>query len=418
MGLSASPERPLSWAQIIVARCFALVTSEHRVRLDFPDGRKAFLGSGVNSVEVALRPPRLGQMLWILIRPGLRTGESFMRGEWEVTQGDLTTFLRIIQTPKRGIYSRIYRRLSDWRGPIFWLRQRGFTVWNRRKVPDHYNVGNELYRRMLDSTEQYSCAFFSCAEADDLETAQQAKLAVSIRRLQLDRSNLSILDIGCGWGALAAELAKRPGDHQVLGITLSSDQLKIANQKRNALAPEIASRLSYRLQDYSDLLQLPREQFDRIISIGMFEHVGLGKHVHYFRCIERGLRSEGRALIHSIIRPSPGAYNEWIRRYIFPGSFLPSLAELVAAAEKAGLVVDAVHIHPPSDYQKTIQAWRDRFNDAWFDLQNLSPQHYNYKFKRMWNFYLSGVEMIFSSDLFNFRIAQIEVRKGPNIIDG
>jgi cyclopropane-fatty-acyl-phospholipid synthase len=143
----------------------------------------------------------------------------------------------------------------------------------------------------------------------------------------------------------------------------------------------------------------------------MFEHVGLGRHTHFFKSIERSLYPGGRVLIHSIVRPSPGAYNEWIRRYIFPGSFLPSVAELIAAAEKTNLIVEAIHLHPPTDYRKTIQAWRQRFEEAWPELERNDPEKYNVRFKRMWVFYLAGVETIFTEDLMNYRIAQVELRK-------
>jgi cyclopropane-fatty-acyl-phospholipid synthase len=266
---------------------------------------------------------------------------------------------------------------------------------------------------MLDSTQQYSCAFFGLSGSEDLEAAQQAKLATSIERLHLDRPGLRILDIGCGWGALAANIACQPGDHDVLGITLSTEQLKGALARHKNLPAEVIPRLNYRLEDYRHLLSRPDALFDRIISIGMFEHVGLGRHVHFLRSIERSLSPGGRVLVHSIVRPLPGAYNEWIRRYIFPGSFLPSVAELVAAAEKSGLIIEAIHIHPPSDYRRTIRTWRERFEAAWPDIQREHPAKYDVVFKRMWIFYLASVETIFTEDLMNFRVAQVELKKVP-----
>jgi cyclopropane-fatty-acyl-phospholipid synthase len=343
----------------------------------------------------------------------LRTGEGFMRGYWAITQGDLATFLKIIQVPRTGGYAAFYQWISDHRGPVFFIRQRILTEWNRRRAATHYDFGNPLYRRMLDASDQYSCAFFSLSGSDDLEAAQQAKIATSIERVHLGQPHLKILDIGCGWGALAVQIAQRPGDHDVVGITLSEEQLRGALARRAALPPSVARRLHFSVDDYRHFLAWPTQQFDRIISIGMLEHVGLGRHLHFFKSVERSLTSEGRALVHSIVRPSPGAYNEWIRRYIFPGSFLPSVAELVGAVERAGLIVDAVHIHPPSDYRKTIQAWRRRFDAAWSDIERENPDKYDTAFGRMWTFYLASVETIFSEDFMNFRIAQIEIRKNP-----
>jgi cyclopropane-fatty-acyl-phospholipid synthase len=264
---------------------------------------------------------------------------------------------------------------------------------------------------MLDSTEQYSCAFFSLSKHENLEAAQQAKLTVSIERLHLTGRGLKVLDIGCGWGALALQLAEHPGDHDVLGITLSEQQLKAALARRGNLPPDVRQRLTYQLEDYDSLLARSSDYFDRIISIGMFEHVGLGRHVHFFKSIERSLCPGGKALVHSIVRPSPGACNEWMRRYVFPGSYLPSVAEFIAAVERTNLIVDAIHIHPPTDYRKTIQAWRQRIEEAWPELECASPEKYDARFKRMWTFYLASGVPLFTEDLMNFRIVQIELRK-------
>jgi cyclopropane-fatty-acyl-phospholipid synthase len=392
---------------------FSLVTSDHRVRLDLPDGEQCYLGPVSRGVEVALRPPGFWQMLWILMNPGLRAGEAFMRGDWNVTEGDLATFIRIIQLPRDGVYHRIYNWLSDLRGPVFFLRQYVATEWNRRHAVAHYDAGDDLYDRMLDATKQYSCAFFSLCASEELEAAQRAKAAASITRLRLDRPHLKVLDIGCGWGYLATEIAQS-GNHKVIGITISAQQLDAALARRDQLEPQVRRRVNFTKADYRHFLSQAQARYDRIVSIGMFEHVGRGHHVHFFQAVGRSLTRDGRALIHSIVRPSPGSYNEWIRRYVFPGSFLPSLAEFISAAECAGLIVDAVHVHPPSDYRKTIQAWRRRFETACLDLQRGDPEKYNPVFARMWRFYLAAVETIFTEDFMNFRIAQLELRKAPN----
>jgi cyclopropane-fatty-acyl-phospholipid synthase len=414
MSEPAPHHRSLRWSEKVVSRIFAGVTSGYRCRLDFLDGPQMFLGPESDQVVVAVRPPTFWRTLWIFLNPGLRTGESFARGEWAITQGDLATFLKIVQLPRAGLYVRFYQWVADRRGPVFYLRQLWWPKWGRRNLSKHYDAGNELYRRMLDSTEQYSCAFFSLSKHEDLDAAQQAKLTVSIERLHLTGRGLKVLDIGCGWGALAVEIAKHPGDHNVLGITLSQEQSKGALARRENLPPDVIQRLTLRLEDYDSLLARPSERFDRIVSIGMFEHVGLGRHAHFFRSIERNLRPGGKALVHSIVRPSPGACNEWMRRYIFPGYFLPSIAECVFAVERTKLIIDAIHIHPPTDYRKTLQAWRQRIEEAWPELELADPQKYDARFRRMWTFYLAGVETLFVEDTMNYRIAQVELRK----IDG
>jgi cyclopropane-fatty-acyl-phospholipid synthase len=416
MRISASSNRPRHCSRRIVSWIFAAATSGYNIRLDFSDGDQLFLGPGSGAIEVAVRPPTFWQTLWIFLNPGLRTGESYVLGYWAVTQGDLATFLRIIQIPRTGLYARIYRRIRDWRGPIFFIRQHVLTEWNRRSAPAHYDFGDDLYNCMLDPAKQYSCAFFSLSGSEDLTTAQQTKVTTSIERLRLDQPRLKVLDIGCGWGALAAEIAHQPGDHYVFGITLSKEQLKSALARRAMLPAHVARRLEYCLADYRHFLAQPKARFDRVISIGMFEHVGLGRHAHFFRSVERSLTPDGRVLVHSVVRPSPGTYNEWIQRYVFPGSFLPSVAELVSAAESANLIVDAVYIHPPSDYRKTIRAWRQRFEAAWPELQRQNPEKHNEVIKRAWTFYLASMETIFTEDLMNFRIAQVELRKQPQPI--
>jgi cyclopropane-fatty-acyl-phospholipid synthase len=411
MGEPAPHHRSLRWSEKVVRRIFAEVTSGYRCRLDFLDGPQTFIGPMSDQVVVAVRPPTFWRTLWIFLRPGLRVGESFVRGDWAITQGDLATFLKITQAPRAGLYARFYQLAVDRRGPIFYLRQRWLPKWALRNRSNHYDAGSELYRRMLASTEQYSCAFFSLSKHENLDAAQQAKLTVSMERLHLTGRGLRVLDIGCGWGALAAEIAKHPGDHDVLGITLSQEQLKGSFARRENLPPDVRQRLTYRLEDYDTLLPRFRDHFDRIISIGMFEHVGLGRHAHFFKSIERSLCPGGKALVHSIVRPSPGACNEWIRRHVFPGSFLPSVAECIAAVERTNLIIDAVHIHPPTDYRKTIQAWRQRIEEAWPELERANPEKYDARLKRMWAFYLAGVETIFTEDLMNFRIAQVELRR-------
>src|ERR1043166_4236686 len=148
------------WLRRMVAWMFSMATSGYRIRLDFPDGQKAVLGPVSGPIQVAVCPPTFLRTIWIFLSPGLRVGESYVQGHWSITQGDLATFMRIIQVPRTGIYARFYALFSDFRGPIFFVRQRAFAAWNRRRGSKHYDAGNELYRHMLDSSEQYSCAFF------------------------------------------------------------------------------------------------------------------------------------------------------------------------------------------------------------------------------------------------------------------
>src|SRR5947209_947499 len=165
--------RSLRWSEKIVRQIIGGLTSGYRIRLDFARGPQVFVGPEGGPLVVAIRPPTFWRALWIFLRPGLRAGESFVHGDWAITQGDLATFLKITQAPTAGLYACMYRWSSDRRGLIFHLRQRLFPKWGRRNLSEHYNAGNELYRRMLDSSEQYSCAFFSLSDGEDLEAAQR-----------------------------------------------------------------------------------------------------------------------------------------------------------------------------------------------------------------------------------------------------
>jgi cyclopropane-fatty-acyl-phospholipid synthase len=400
---------PTALSRALVTTMLAAVTSGYRLRLDFSDGYCAFIGPESDRVSFGIRPPALWQTLWILFRPGLRAGEGFARGYWDVTEGNLPDFIKILQVPRKNFYSNLYWWLSAWRGPFFWLRQYIFPTWDRGRVANHYELGDELYDNMLDSKKQYSCGFFNLAHSEDLEDAQARKIEVSIERLQLVSPGLKVLDIGCGWGALAATIARQPGGHEVVGISLSKDQIRGALVEKRKLSQNTQGRLDFRREDYRTFLV--NRSFDRIISIGMFEHVGLRYHRHFYRLIEGSLSKDGLALIHSIVRPQPGSYNEWIRRHIFPGSFIPSMAEFLASAEREGLIVDAVYVHPPSDYRKTLQAWRQRFESSWPMIHQSNPVKYDEHFRRTWLFYLASMEATFTEDLSNFRIAQVVLRK-------
>jgi cyclopropane-fatty-acyl-phospholipid synthase len=393
----------------------ASVTTGYRIRLDFPDGQQLFCGPPDRPIDVALRPPQLWRLIWILLRPGLRTGEGYVRGDWDITEGDLVAFLSAIQMPHASVASRAYYFLSGRRGPLFVLRQRLFPKRKPTQIAVHYEAGNDLYERMLDPSMQYSCAFFDLGETDRLDVAQQAKLRITIERLRIDRPGLRILDIGCGWGALAAELAAAPEEPKVIGITLSQEQFRAAEIRRDSLPDPIGRRLNFCLIDYKKFLSRDKTGFDRIVSIGMFEHLGLGRHNEFYTAIAKSLHHGGRALIHTIIRPSPGGSNEWIRRYVFPGSYLPSLSELIAPAEKAGLLLEAVYLHSPADYRRTLEAWRGRLEASWPDLQRRAPITYDERVRRLWFFYLSAMQTIFTEDGMSFRITQIELRKNERV---
>ncbi|OYV26678.1 MAG: SAM-dependent methyltransferase [Acidocella sp. 20-63-7] len=269
----------------------------------------------------------------------------------------------------------------------------------RRNVAHHYDLNGRLYALFLDRDRQYSCAYFQRGD-ETLEEAQAAKKRHIAAKLKLNRPGLEVLDIGCGWGGTALTLARDYGA-RVTGITLSEEQLIEARAR--AQDAGLADRVKFELMDYRAM----ERQFDRIVSVGMFEHVGVPNYPAYFATLKRCLKPDGVALVHSIGRFSgPDATNPWITKYIFPGGYSPALSEVLAPLERSGLLIadiEILRLH----YAKTISHWRRRFaanRDAIAAL-------YDERFCRMFEFYLSASELAFRvSDHMNFQLQIVRDR--------
>ena len=293
-------------------------------------------------------------------------GESYMDGWWDCDRLDIL-FYKIL---KGKLDKQMPGNLKDI------LRIAGarlFNLQSRRRSwivgKEHYDIGNDLFARMLDPHMQYSCAYWR--EADTLEQAQNAKLKMICEKLQL-KPGLRLLDIGCGWGGLAAYAAQNYGV-SVDGVTISQEQQKMAQQRGEGLDIAIL------LQDYRDL----DKTYDRIVSVGMFEHVGPKNYDTYFSVVDRCLKKDGLFLLHTIGSNESGVnVDPWINKYIFPNGCLPSIRQIASVSEKR-LIMEDWH-NFGSDYDKTLMAWHQRFNDAWPEL----ALHYTPRFRRMFNYYL------------------------------
>jgi cyclopropane-fatty-acyl-phospholipid synthase len=262
------------------------------------------------------------------------------------------------------------------------LRQINDRTRAHRNVAHHYDLSDVLYRQFLDKDRQYSCAYFR-EPGLSLEEAQLAKKQHIAAKLLL-RPGQRILDIGCGWGGMALHLAKTENVH-VTGITLSQEQLAVARQR--ALDAGLADRVRFELCDYRDVQGL----FDRIVSVGMFEHVGIPNYRLFFDRVKSLLAPGGVALIHSIgRRDGPGVTNAWIRKYIFPGGYVPALSEVLPVIEKTGLWVTDIEILR-LHYAETLKLWCKRFHER----IALVRQIYDERFCRMWDFYLAASEAAF-----------------------
>ena len=335
----------------------------------------------------------------VLLDPELRLGEAYMDGSLVVERGSIADLLEIlfrqerIAAPTWALPPRAIRH-SFRRVQQFNPRSR-----SRRNVAHHYDLDGRLYQLFLDADQQYSCAYFE-SERQSLDDAQLAKRRHLAAKLRV-APGATVLDIGCGWGGLALYLAET-AKARVTGITLSKEQHARATER--ALERGQAQQASFRLEDYRDV----GGRFDRIVSVGMFEHVGVGFYDTYFRKCAQLLADDGVFLLHAIGRSSsPAVTNPWIAKYIFPGGYIPALSEVLPAIERSRLVVTDVEILQ-LHYAETLNAWRARFLAHREEAERL----YDERFVRMWEFYLASSEMAFrESDMVVFQI-QMAKRKG------
>ncbi len=333
----------------------------------------------------------------LLLNPRLRLGEAYMDGSLTVEGGHIYDLLELLTQSLGNGTAGWLDRLQEW----LRLLRRRFSQLNglgraRRNVAHHYDLSGALYDLFLDSDRQYSCAYFPEPEAD-LERAQLAKKRHIAAKLLL-KPGQEVLDIGSGWGGLALYLAET-GRARVTGITLSAEQL--AHARDRAEHRGLGGQVRFALRDYRQ----QSGRFDRIVSVGMFEHVGLPNYPGFFRKIAELLSDDGVALIHSIAqRDPPCPTNPWLQRYIFPGGYTPSLSEILPAIEAAGLWVTDVEILR-LHYAETLRRWRQCFLEKWDEAAKL----YDERFCRMWEFYLAGSEVAFRYQ--GHMVAQIQVAK-------
>lgn len=319
-----------------------------------------------------------------LINPELRFGEAFMHGGFVIERGDIAKLLDLLlsqtgtaaPTPTAWLFDKgryLLRRFEQ-------FNPRGRA---RKNVHHHYDLDGRLYGLFLDADRQYSCAYFETPD-QTLDDAQLAKKRHLAAKLLLQKPGLATLDIGCGWGGLALYLAEI-ADAKVTGITLSDEQYAVARQR--AAEKRLQQRVTFRLQDYRDV----PGQFDRIVSVGMFEHVGVDHYGEFFRKLAQLLKPDGVAVLHSIGRSDrPTSTSAWVAKYIFPGGYIPSLSEVIPAVERANLIatdIEILRLH----YAETLKAWRERFLAHREEVLAL----YDARFARMWEFYLAASEMAF-----------------------
>ncbi|GGE08516.1 replicative DNA helicase [Polymorphobacter glacialis] len=322
----------------------------------------------------------------VAFNPALGAGEAFMNGTLVLEQGDIADLVDVVTWNLRWQRDNPVR-FALWRQASIAARidQINFARRSKRNVAHHYDLDDRLYDLFLDPHRQYSCAYFDGPDMS-LEAAQEAKLAHIAAKLDL-KPGQKILDIGCGWGGMARYLHKVSGA-DVLGITLSEEQLKYARDETERQG--LSDHVKFELIDYRSLTG----QFDRIVSVGMFEHVGLPHFKQYFETVERLLDVDGVALVHTIARADgPGATDPWTAKYIFPGGYSPALSQIVPAIEKSWLWItdiEVLRLH----YGMTIRHWYDRCAAQRAKIETL----YDARFYRMWMFYLAAAMSAFNND--------------------
>jgi cyclopropane-fatty-acyl-phospholipid synthase len=315
----------------------------------------------------------------LAFNPALSVGEAYMDGLLTIEEGTLYDFMEIAARN----YGHLQR--SAWYVLVNTvarrLRQYNPICRARRNVAHHYDLSDQLYDLFLDRDRQYSCAYFA-AESDSLETAQENKKRHIASKLLLDRQRLRVLDIGSGWGGLGLYLAQEAGA-DVTGVTLSTEQHKVSQAR--AADAGLAERVRFHLRDYRE----EPGRYDRVVSVGMFEHVGVPHYREFFQKVKDLLADDGVALLHSIgsMEP-PGGTNPWLQKYIFPGGYTPALSEVMEAVQAVGLWVTDIEILR-LHYAETLRAWRQRFTVNRDKVRAL----YDERFCRMWDFYLTGCEM-------------------------
>jgi len=371
------------------------------------NSKKYIIGSPDKSKPLTLKLLNKDLHYKLLINPDLYFGEAYMDGSLVIENGSISEFLELaFQNIGRGEINSFGYILKKIKGTFRYLTNFNFVKRSKENVAHHYDISDDLYEIFLDSKRQYSCGYFK-NDDDTLETAQQNKINHIVKKLNI-KSNQKVLDIGCGWGHLAIEIAKQ-SKCEVTGITLSENQHRYANAR--AKEYNLENQVQFKLCDYRNL----KEKFDRVVSVGMFEHVGRKFYKTFFKQVNQLLKHNGLALIHTI-----GSINEprdpqpWISKYIFPGGYTPSMSEVVGPIEKSGLIIsdlEVLRMH----YAHTLKNWKERCitNKSKITLM------FDEKFFRMWEFYLASCEMVFKwgdQVVFQFQLTK-DLTTAPNTRD-
>lgn len=390
---------------MLLARVLARVLGEGHLTIIDPSGRTHRIQGVRPGPSVTVRVHTWWTGLRLVLRPRLAVGESYMDGTLTVEDGgDIYAVLDLLGRNMAALEAtpmvKVSYRLQHW---LRWLEQYNPVGKAQRNVAHHYDLKDQLYDFFLDRDRQYSCAYFRHGD-EPLEDAQFDKKRHIAAKLLL-KPGQHVLDIGSGWGGMGLFLSQEFGV-DVTGVTLSREQLAVSS--RRALEGGLADRVRFKLIDYR---QEPG-RYDRIVSVGMFEHVGAAHYLEFFTKVKALLADDGVMLLHSIGRMEPpGGTNSWLQKYIFPGGYTPALSEVLSAIEKAGLWVtdiEVLRLH----YAETLRHWRQRFQANREQIKQVSG--YDERFCRMWEFYLAGCEVAFR--YMNQMVFQIQIARRQDAV--
>ena len=364
------------------------------------DGNVHHYGDGSGEL-IKIRTTKNFSEIKLLLNPSLQFGESYMNGSLIMEEGRIHDLLKLLFSNSKIDVDHWIMDVS--RAVRIILNK--FSVGNylsksKKNVAHHYDLSDQLYDLFLDKDRQYSCAYFNSPN-DTLDQAQTNKKELIAKKLLLEKDQ-NVLDIGCGWGGMASFLSKR-SEVNVKGITLSEEQIQYANKRKQT---ESLHNVEYKLQDYRKV----NETYDRIVSVGMFEHVGTKHYQDFFNKVYDLLNDTGVALIHTIGRLSePSTNDPWIEKYIFPGGYIPALSETVSKIEKSGLSMTDIQILK-FHYAETLKRWRYNFYDNIDKVKEI----YDEKFCRMWDFYLSSSQASFEES--TLVVFQLQLSKNKKTV--
>tara|TARA_Y100000588_G_C14198588_1_gene901401 strand:- start:135 stop:1319 length:1185 start_codon:yes stop_codon:yes gene_type:complete len=353
-------------------------------KIDIVDHKGAVYSFGVKSPYVKIKFHNKLVQKKILLNPDLYVGEAYMNGELTIEEGSPEDFIYIISSIYDDFLSKnLFQKFTNNFLKIFRsFQQLNNLIKSKKNVAHHYDLNEKLYKIFLDKDMQYSCGYFF-NDNINLDQAQIDKKNHIIKKLNI-KKNMTVLDIGCGWGGLALHIAKQTGAI-VKGITLSENQLSVA--KKRAEEENLTDKVEFVLQDYRH----EKDRYDRIVSVGMFEHVGVNYYSSFFSNTYNLLKENGVFLLHTIgNQGSISATNPWIRKYIFPGGYIPSLSEIIKECEKRRIIITDIEILR-LHYAKTLRHWYQNF----LNNRDKIIEMFDEKFFRMWEFYLLSSEYSF-----------------------